>query len=99
MVVYDSDYRLLNRVTHKDAHQTPLISEVLDGLHGAKVFTALDLCSGFYQIPLAKNSRPCTAFSTPSGLFQWCVMPMGLCNSPAVFQRAMNHVLRTHIKA
>jgi hypothetical protein len=93
------DYRLLNRVTHKDAHQTPLISEVLDGLQGAKVFTALDLCSGFYQIPLAKGTRPCTAFSTPSGLYQWCVMPMGLCNSPAVFQRAMNHFLCTHIKA
>jgi hypothetical protein len=93
------DYRILNRVTHKDAHQTPLISEVLDGLQGAKIFTALDLCSGFYQIPLAKGSLPCSAFSTPSALFQWCVMPMGLSNSPAVFQRAMNHVLRTHIKA
>jgi hypothetical protein len=62
------DYRLLNRVTHKDDHQTPLISEVLDGLQGAQIFTDLDLCSGFYQIPLAKGSRPCTAFSTPSGL-------------------------------
>jgi hypothetical protein len=42
------DYRLLNRFTHRDAHQTPPISELLDGLQGAKVFTALDLCSGFY---------------------------------------------------
>ena len=68
-------------------------------MRGANVFSALDLCSGFYQIPLAEGSRGYTAFSTPQGHYQWCAMPMGLCNSPAVFQRAMSSILKEHIAA
>jgi hypothetical protein len=86
-------------VTEKDAQTPPLIASMLDKMRGASYFSALDLCSGFYQIPLEKHSRAYTAFTTPLGLFQWCVMPMGLSNSPAVFQRAMNQVLAEHIKA
>lgn len=93
------DYRYLNQSTVKDSHPIPDMRALTDSMRGANVYSALDLCSGFYQIPLSKESRPVTAFSTPLGLYQWCVMPMGLCNSPAVFQRAMNEVLREHIKA
>jgi hypothetical protein len=93
------DYRFLNNVTIKDKGPLPHIPTLLDQMNGANMFSALDLCSGFYQIPLAPEARPCTAFSTPSGSYQWCVMPMGLSNSPAVFQRAMNSVLWEHIRA
>jgi hypothetical protein len=91
------DFRYLNGVTIKDQGPLPNISELLDSMGGAKLFTALDLCSGFYQIPFNPTSRPVTAFSSPFGHYQWCVMPMGFSNSPAVFQRAMNSVLRNHI--
>ena len=91
------DFRELNARTDVSAAPIADQRDVLDSLHGASIFTALDLCSGFYQIPLAKDSREFTAFSTPQGLFQWCVMPMGLSESPGVFQAAMTDVLREHI--
>jgi hypothetical protein len=93
------DFRYLNRVAIKDQGPLPNISELLDSLGGAKLFTVLDLCSGFYQIPLNPTSRPVTAFSSPVGQYQWCVMPMGLSNSQAVLQRAMNLVLCNHIQS
>jgi hypothetical protein len=93
------DYRFLNDLTVKDKGPLPTIPEILDSMHGKNLFSALDLCSGFYQIPLHPSSRPYTAFPSPSGLYQWRVMPMGLCNSPAVFQAAMNTVLKDHIAA
>lgn len=93
------DYRRLNDVTVKDAGPIPLISDTLDSLRGACVYSALDLCSGYYQIPLDVASRAYTAFPAPDGLYQWTVMPMGLSNAPAVFQAAMNKVLAKHIRA
>ena len=90
------DYRRLNEVTVKDAGPLPLISETLDALQGAHVYSALDLASGYYQIPLDIESRPLTAFPTPRGLYQWTVMPMGLSNAPAVFQTVMNRVGKAH---
>ena len=93
------DYRRLNARTVKDSGNIPLMPEMLDELAGASLFSALDLASGYYQLALDNNSRPLTAFPTPYGLYQWTVMPMGLCNAPAIFQRAMNTILRTHIDA
>jgi len=93
------DYRALNDRTVKDAGNLPRIDDSIDLMRGAQLFSALDLCSGYYQIPLDLQSRAYTAFPTPQGLYQWTVMPMGLTNAPAVFQRAMNTVLREHIQA
>jgi hypothetical protein len=93
------DFRFLNDKIIKDQGPIPSIPKILDSMGGACQFTALDLCSGFYQIPLAPDSRQYTAFLTLNGLYQWRVMPMGICNSPAVFQNAMNTVLRQHIAA
>ncbi len=93
------DYRFLNKVTVKDKGPLPDIQELLQNMQGANIYSALDLCSGFYQIPLAQESRDCTAFPTPFGQYRWRVMPMGLCNAPSVFQHAMNTVLRPHITA
>ena len=91
------DFRHLNARTVPNSGPIPNQGELLDSLHGAKVFSALDLASGFYQLGLDKDSKPLTAFPTPMGLYQWCVMPMGLCNAPAVFQQAMNTILKVHI--
>ncbi len=93
------DYRFLNKVTIRDQGPLPSIPALLDSMRGARVFSALDLCSGFYQIPLSESSRDYTAFPTPLGQYRWRVMPMGLTNAPAVFQQAMNSVLRPHIVA
>ena len=93
------DYRFLNRVTCRDSGPIPSIPALLDGMQGRRWFSALDLCSGFYQIRLALSSRDYTAFPSPLGQFRWTVMPMGLANAPSKFQQAMYHVLRKHIVA
>ena len=93
------DYRRLNTRTEKDSGPIPHQSELLDQLRGAKYFSALDLASGYYQLEMENASRKYTAFPTPYGLYQWKVMPMGLTNAPAVFQTAMNQILKSHILA
>jgi len=87
------DYRLLNGRTFKDAYPIPRIDDILDHLGRASWFTTLDLKSGYWQIGIEQESRDKTAFSTPFGLFEFTVMPFGLCNAPATFQRIMNEIL------
>ena len=92
------DYRRLNAVTQLDKSPIPLQEEMLDKLHGAHYFSALDLASGFYQLSIDEESRPLTAFPTSKGQYQWKVMPMGLTNAPAIFQKAMTAILDSHIR-
>ena len=87
------DYRKLNDVTRKDAYPLPRIDETLDALAGAKVFTTLDLASGYWQVEVDDADREKTAFTTRHGLFEFQVMPFGLCNAPGTFQRLMEFVL------
>ena len=91
---YCIDYRSLNSKTVKDTFNIPLIDDCIDSLYGKRLFCVLDLSAGFYQIPLEEKSKDKTSFSTRFGSFRWKRMPMGLCNSPATFQRAMQLVLR-----
>ena len=91
------DYRKLNAVTRKDAHPLPNIQDIFDTMAGASLFTTLDLRSGYWQVSMAETAKEKTSFVCHRGLFQFKRMPFGLCNSPAVFQRLMNHVLAPFI--
>lgn len=88
------DYRKLNTITRKDSHPLPRISEALDALGGARWFSTPDLRSGNWQIEMAEDAKEKTAFITHNSLYQFNVLPFGLCNSPATFQRLMTHALR-----
>ena len=87
------DYRKLNSVTRKDSYPIPRVDDALDALAGAKYFSTLDLRSGYHQVEMDKTSQQYTAFATASGLYEFCVLPFGLCNAPSTFQRLMHQVL------
>ena len=84
------DYRKLNQCIRRDIYPIPRITEVLENLQGASVFTTLDMKSGFHQIELDEDSRDCTAFRTNSGSYRYTRCPQGLASSTAAFQRAFN---------
>jgi hypothetical protein len=87
------DYRRLNEITVGDTYPMPMISELIENIGAKRYFTKLDLKSGFYHIPLEEESKEKTAFSTPSGKYQYKKTPMGLKSSPATFVRMMNAAL------
>ena len=83
------DYRKLNDVTVKDAYPLPRIDTCLDCLAGARLFSTLDLQSGYWQIAMDEKDQAKTAFITRYGLFEYTKMPFGLCNAPNTFQSCM----------
>ena len=86
------EYRL-NAVTRKDTFPLPRIDDLLDQLKGKSIFTTLDAKQGYWQISVQEESQEKTAFVTFDGLYKFWVMPFGLCNAPATFQRLMQRAL------
>ncbi|KAI2647274.1 Retrovirus-related Pol polyprotein from transposon 17.6 [Labeo rohita] len=91
-----NDFRKLNEVSEFDGYPMPRVDELLDRLGRARFISTLDLTKGYWQVPLAKDAKPKTTFSTPSGHWQYKFLPFGLHGAPATFQRLMDVVLRPH---
>jgi len=87
------DYRQLNERTVRDSYPSPRMDECRDSLGDAQFFSTLDCNAGYWQIPLAEEDKPKTAFSCHCGTFQCTRLPFGLCNPPATFQRAIDMIL------
>ncbi|OQD64946.1 hypothetical protein PENANT_c409G07288, partial [Penicillium antarcticum] len=87
------DYRGLNNITIKNRYPLPLVSETMDRLSGAKIFTQLDLRDAYHRIRIKEGDEWKTAFRTRYGHFEYTVMPFGLANTPATFQAYINRAL------
>jgi len=83
------DYRALNKATQKDHFPLPFIDQVLDSLSGKRFFSFLDGFSEYNQIKIAPQDQDKTTFTSPWGTFAYRVLPFGLCNALAMFQRAL----------
>jgi hypothetical protein len=82
----------LNAVTIKNKYPLPRINILFDQLAGVRVFSKVDLCSGYHQIKIRLEDVPKTVFSTRYGLYEYLVMSFGLTNAPAYFMYLMNSV-------
>ena len=88
------DYRQPNNATLPDAHSLSLIGNMLENQSKHNIFTIVDLSKEFHQIALHPESRAKTAMNLAGKRYQWRVMPMGIKNGPAIFQRVMDHILQ-----
>ena len=89
---YCVDCRRLNDVTVKDAYPLPRVDDLLDHVGDARVFSSLNLASGYRQVPVHQADREKTSFVTPDGVYKFRQMPFGLINAPATFQRLMDRM-------
>ena len=91
------DYRELNKLAKKSRYPLPRINDLFDQLVRAKIFSQLDLVTGFHQLIVAKDNIPLMAFTIRYGSYEWLVMPFGLTNAFAFLVDLMNRVFREHL--
>ena len=91
------DYRGLNEVMIKNKYPLPMINDLFDQLQGAKVFSKIDLRSGYHQLKIREKDIPKTAFTTRYGLYEYTVMSFGLTNAPSYFMNMMNKVFMEYL--
>ena len=87
------DYRGINEITIRSRYPIPNVSQLMDELQGSTVFSTLDMLWGFWQLPMHPDDMEKTAMQTAYGSFEWTVLPMGLTNSPAIYQSWMHSML------
>jgi hypothetical protein len=88
------DYRSLNDVTVKNKYSLPRIEDLFDQMGDARVFSKIDLRSGYHQVKIRPSDIPKTTFSTRYGLYEFTVMSFGLTNAPAYFMSLKNKVFK-----
>ena len=89
-----TDFRKVNDKTKSDSFPIPRIADCIDQIGNAKFVSTFDMLKGYLQVPLTQRAREISAFVTPSGLYQYKVMPFGMKNAPATFQRMVNKLVR-----
>ena len=89
-----TDFRKVNDKTKSDSFPIPRIADCIDQIGNAKFVSTFDMLKGYWQVPLTQRDREISAFVTPSGLYQYKVMPFGMKNAPATFQRMVNKLVR-----
>lgn len=90
------DYRALNKLVIPENHPFPLIEDIITKTRGCSWFSAIDINSAFWSIPICAEDRLKTGFITQNGMYEWCYLPYGLKTAPATFQRVLSSIIRRH---